>query len=285
MSDEHKDHREDANVTGHVEVADERVELGNQVFLSGFYIAMAVEAVGSVAGFGSTGSWAIALIGVLNVMIICSLASRLYDGDVQAGRYVKYVGPAFLLAAIVIAVVGEGSTWSIALAGQLAMPALFAFVATTRPARIFLASRRGESLDQFAVAAVEVIQEESILVKADQSITLRDEARHPVAQQVAVTRAVVGALGLCAGAGVILAGLSTRSLWLAFVLAVTGLAAIPLSFVLLTLADNWSFLTSTKGYEKAHLGNVARDIRVLSNCLIGAMTVLALLAILDVTMR
>ena len=60
--------------------------------------------------------------------------------------------------------------------------------------------------------------------------------------------------------------------------------ALPSVPVLLTLGDRWTFLATTKGYEKAPAG-IAADSQALVNCACTSVTLLVLLVILELATR
>jgi hypothetical protein len=262
-----------------VHAVEDRVDLGNRLFIAGFFVSLALVALVTLAGFTQTRSIWVALLGAATLILLPFLASRLYTGNPLLEWVVRILPLALLLLAVVALVRGRGGPVAIYLAIQLLLPGLFALAVVSGPVRDLLRTQRGETVAFRPRAAA--TQEESLLAPGE---TLREEARQPIRTYVLVLRIISGLLGVSALATLAFAVWSLVAEGSGLFLLIVGLLAVFPAFVLFNLADNWYFLASTTGYGKVHAGNVIRDTQVISICATVALVVLGLLTILDLVL-
>jgi hypothetical protein len=272
-------------LSDHAKVVNDRVDLGHRVFLAGFFTAFAIGPLVAIVGKGLTKDpsitpW-IPWLALLNAILLMGAAHYLYAGR-KWEKVIWVVGLGFLALAIISIFMGKSHA-AYYLAAQLMMPALFAAIVATPPVRVFLANLRGEAPPPETAPR----QLESILATSPDgaSVAIREDAKGPALTYSRVLRLGAGLMLLCVVGGIVMAVrslLSTGNGWLVIVVAVLS---VPSSFALMTLADDWYYVSTTKGYEKAHLANIVKNSQLLRNFVTAAIVIVALLAILEVAMR
>jgi hypothetical protein len=270
-------------LSDHATVVNDRVDLGHRVFLAGFFTAFALGPVLAIVGFGLTKSPLIPLVALVNALLQIAAAQYLYAGR-KWERIVWLVGGVFLALAIV-AVVRGPSQAGYFLGAQLLTPALFAAIVAIPTVCIFLANQRGEAPPPEPEPMARAI--ESILATGPdgQGVALREDAKVSALTYSRVLRLAADLLLLCDVGGITLAVSSLLTKGTGWSVIVVAILSVPTAFSLLTLADDWYFVSTTKGYEKAHLANIVKDSQLLRNCVSMPMAIVALLVILEVAMR
>jgi hypothetical protein len=263
-------------LSDHAKPVDDRVDLGHRLFLAGFFLPLAVGSSTATVGYGLTSNYVIPLIGIANVVALIFAANILHQGNKTAAKIVKIVGAILLIAALAVIFTSQN------LAGyfigeQLLMFVIFAAAVSAPSTGVYFAYQRHEVIE----TAVEDVAVESILVSG----ALSEEGKAAALTYSRMLRLAGGLLGLVGVGGIALAIYLLVYQGYGWSLIFAALFALPSAPVLLTLADRWGFLATTKGYEKAHLTNIAADTQVLVNCASMSAVLLALLAILELAMR
>lgn len=270
-------------MSDHAAPVGNRVDLGNQVFIAAVFLPLAIVVVASCIGFGVTGSKWVAVLGIAIVVLFGSLANRLYSGNKPLEDTLRMASPALLALAIVLfalAPAQRGSQTSLYLAIQLASVALFASMLWIPTLRDALALRRGETLP--TRLAIERI--DSLLIAspdAPTTMVLRAEAKAPALKFSSLLR-VIAAVSIVIGIGGIVGGVALLmgNSTVGVYLVLAGVFALPPALVMLALANDWFYLGSTTGHEKAHLANIAADTQALLVC--GAVEAALLLVMIAV---
>ena len=248
------------------------------MFLAGFFTAFASGAGLAIVGYGLTKSSPIVLAALVNALLLMAAAQFLYGGNRRTQSLVWVIGALFLALAIA-ALAMRQSPGSYYLAAQLLMPVLFAAIMATPAVRAFLASQRGEA-PPLELPPREV---ESILASSADGagVVLREDAKQPAMIYSRVLQLAAILLMLCVLGGMALAVQSLLSKGTGWTLIVVAILALPPALALLTLADDWYYVSTTKGYEKAHLSNIVKNSQLLRNCVTTSIIIVALLAILE----
>jgi hypothetical protein len=269
-------------LSDHAKVVNERVDLGQRVFLTGFFLAFAIGPLVAIVGRGLTNNSLITWLALLNAILLMAAAQFLYAGR-KWEMVVWVVGAVFLALAITTFVIMGKSPSASFLAAELLMPALFAAFVAMPPVRVFLANQRGEAPPpESAPRSIE-----SILATSPDggAVAIREDAKGPALTYSRVLLLAAGLVLLCVVGGIVL---GVRSLFLTgtgWLVLVAALLAVPTAMALLTLADDWYYVSTTKGYEKAHLANVVKNSQLLRNFVTASIVIIALLTILEVAMR
>jgi hypothetical protein len=258
----------------------DRADLGHRIFLTGFFLPLAVGASTATIGYGLTRNIWLPIMGLANVIALMVAANALYSGSKAAERAVKAVGAVLLIAAIVVffAVPGLAGVFQ---GVQTLMFVILAAAVATPSAHRYFAHQRGEVIVGDTDEAAEVADVESILAGG----ALREEAKAGAITSSRVYGLAGGLLALACIAGIGLGGYMIYENGWGFSLIFASLFAIPSAPILLTLSDRWKFLATTKGYEKVHLANIASDTQTLVNVASVSAVLLALLAVLELMMR
>jgi hypothetical protein len=252
---------------------------GEKVFVIAVLLAIGVIASLTLVGTGLRFNWLALLLGLASCGVLMYAADGLYSGRRQAGLVLQvWVAATALLGVVLLGLVlaapanlegyrlpGLGPTCL--MIGQCLMLALVGGVVFgSREVRAFLASRRGEA------AAPATVAEVDLFVMAEGKPILAEGSRQ--AARALRLSVLAGALLLLGLAGVDVVGaiilLWTSGFaagwWLLFAGVVTAL----LGQVLLTTAEYLDFLTTTKGYEVAHLGLSSASFQMVLNVVLGA---------------
>jgi hypothetical protein len=266
-------------LSDHANVVSDRVDLGHRIFLAGFFTAFAIGPALAIVGYGMTKNPLIAWAALVNGLLMMAAAHYLYAGR-KMERVVWLVGAVFLALAVIAVVKGQGPA-GYYLAAVLLMPVLFAGIVATPAVRSFLGYQRGEAPPPELPAR----PVESFLEARADGLALREDAKAPALNYARALRLAAGLLLLCVAGGIVLA---VRSLLLngtGWAMIVLAILAVPSALALLTLADDWRYLATTKGYEKGHLANIVKDSQLLRSFVGVSIAIVALLAIMDVAMR
>lgn len=278
-------------MTEHANHMDDRVDLGHRTYLAGVFTPIALGSVMAIAGYGLTGSPWIPLAAIVNLVLLMWAGQAIYAGDRRCERIVWIVGAVLLLVGLGIAFSGRNLA-SFHLAFQLAMPMLFALTLAIPQVHAFLAYRRGESptaapalSEAPAVSEPVAAPMESIFDVSPTGLVLREDARQAAGAyaRLLTTVAAVFVLGGVVGAGLAIYSLITRGFGVTMILA--AVLAIPVGVVMLTLAEDWNLLATSRGREKAHLANILKSSQMLRNFSIALVSVLATLTMLEVITR
>jgi len=263
--------------------------MGQHVFLAVFFTPFVIGTLIAITGYGLTRSPLIALAATVNVLLLFAAGHYLYAGKRNAERIVWGVGVVFLVLALV-AFAMERNLATKHLAIQLLMPAIFAAALGIPSVRVFLAFQRGDYVPPVELpseSATQTVPFESILTPGPEGngVALREDAKLSALSYARGLRLVAGLLILCTVGGIAIAVLSLVSKGSGVMMFIAALVAVPPALLLLNLADDWYYLATTKGYEKAHLTNIVDNTETLSTWATGSLVVLALLAMLELAMR
>lgn len=268
----------------HTGSANERIDMGHRLFLTGFFLALALASVLATVGFGLTRSGWVALLGVANVVGLIFAANFLYTGKKGGTRLMLAIAGVCLVAAIGVFAAGQGCPIAGHVSIQLLMPVVFAGFIAAPSVTIYLASRRGEII-------VEPEQEdgppELLLAKAaDGKIaTLRDETRSHIGTFSKVLLGVCGLLTLCGIGGIALGVLSLMNTGTGVSIILASVCALPAVPVVKLVAEHYGYLLTTKGREKAHLENIVDETDTIFNVASVSALILVILVVIDVMMR
>ncbi len=268
----------------HTGSANERIDMGHRLFLTGFFLPLALGAALATVGFGMTRSGWVALLGLANVIGLVLAANFLYTGKKGGAKIIMAIAGVCLVASIGVLAGGQG--WPIAghVSVQLLMPVVFAGFLVSPSVTIYLASRRGEII---AEPEHEDGPPDLLLALAadGKNATLRDETRSHIGTFAKVLLGVCGLLTLCGIGGIALGVLSLMNTGTGVMLLLASLTALPAIPVVKLVADNYGFLLSTKGREKAHLENIIDETETIFNVVSVSAFVLVVLVVIDLMVR
>lgn len=276
-------------MSDHATVTNSRVDMGQRLFLAGFFLPFAFGPTLAGAGYGLTKNPWIALVGVANMAVLLIAAHYLYAGSRTAEKVLAAVAGLFLLAAVAV-LIRRINAGTVHLAIQLAMPALFAAAIAIPDVRIYLGFLRGEAPppDEAApeTADTAAVPHESIFQTGpDGVVSLKEDAKTAALGFLKIVRLATGLLVLGIVAAAALGVLSLRARGTGWTLFVAAILAFPQVHVLLTLGDDLNYLATTKGAEKKHLANIVGDGKVLGTFAIASIVVLALIALTEASFR
>jgi hypothetical protein len=265
-------------LSDHATGVSDRVDLGHRIFLAGFFTAFGTGAGLLILGYGLTNSPLIVLAAIVNALLLMAVAQYLYTGDRRIQSLSWVIAAVFLALAIAALALGQ-SPGSYYLTAQLLMPVLFAAIVATPAVRAFLAAQRGEA----PPPELPPREIESLLTPGADgaAVVLREDAKQPAMMYSRILRFAATLLMLCGLGGIALGVLSLVSKGTGWTLLVVAILAIPPALALLVLADDWYYVSTTKGYEKTHLGNIVKNSQLLRNCVTTSLIIVALLAILE----
>ncbi|MSU78255.1 MAG: hypothetical protein EXS16_09180 [Gemmataceae bacterium] len=268
----------------HTGSANERIDMGHRLFLTGFFLPLALGAALATVGFGMTRSSWVALLGLANVIGLVLAANFLYTGKKGGAKIIMAIAGVCLIASIGVFAAGQGCPIAGHVSVQLFLPAIFAGFLAAPSVTVYLASRRGEII---AEPEHEDGPPELLLTPtADgKGASLRDEARIPAATFTKVLLGVCGLLTLCGIGGIALAVLSLMNTGTGVMLILASLTALPAIPIVKLLSEHFGFLLSSKGREKAHLENIVDETGTIFNVVSVSAFVLVVLVVIDLMVR
>ncbi len=268
----------------HTGSANDRIDMGHRLFLTGFFLPLALGAVLATVGYGLTRSGWVALLGLANFVGLILSANVLYTGKKGCTKVILAVAGVCLLAAVGVFVAGQGCAIAGHVSVQLLMPGLFAGFMASPSVAVYLASRRGEIIAE--PEQVDGPPELLLAPTADgKGASLREETRSHISAFSKVLLGVCGLLTLCGIGGVALGVVSLMNTGTGIMLILASLMAFPAIPVVKLVADHLGYLLSTKGREKAHLENVVDETETIFNVVSVAALFLVILVVIDLMVR